>query len=72
MTVNQRRSLVALAVAGLTSGLTACGSSTPPAQAPAAGEPAGEKHSCSGKNGCSGSMKDDEQPSEAAPPEKSK
>ena len=68
----QKRSLVALAVAGLSAGVSACGGSKPAAQAPgaqepAAMEPAGEKHSCGGANGCSGkgdAMKDHEgQPS---------
>jgi hypothetical protein len=57
MDARQARKLVLVAVAGLTSGLAACGGATPPAESPAAGEPAGEKHACkagSDKNGCGG------------------
>lgn len=62
--------LVALALAGITAGLSGCGGSTPGAEAPAA-EPAAEKHGCKtdaeGKHVCGAEMKKDEAGGETTP-----
>jgi hypothetical protein len=63
--------LVALALAGLTAGVTGCGGSSPPAEAPAA-EPNSEKHGCKtdaeGKHVCGAGMKPDEKSGTAPAP----
>lgn len=57
--MNFNQTLLAAAVTGIMAGVTACGSSTPPAASPdstamAAGDSAGAKHDCKGKNNCKG------------------
>ena len=76
----QKNKWLVLAVAGLASGLAACGSSPPPA-APAAGQPSEAKHACKAagdKNGCGGHEKaasgdsHEHSPSEGSEHEKAK
>ena len=72
----QRKTLVTLAIAGITAGLAGCGGAPPSEAASPAAEPSGEKSGCKGeareKHGCSGDMKDgDAMPvSPATPPER--
>lgn len=73
--------IVALALAGLATGVSGCGGSTPAAEAPAAA-PTGEKHGCKtdadGKHVCGAEMKKGEHggttsaPAGAASPEEAK
>jgi hypothetical protein len=69
--VKDTKQLVALALAGLAAGISACGGSSPAAEAPAA-EPSGEKHGCKtdaeGKHVCGAGMKTDEQNGTAPAP----
>jgi hypothetical protein len=73
--VKDMKQVVALAVAGLTAGVSACGGNSPAAEAPAAepaAEPAGEKHSCKtdaeGKHICGAEMKKSEDSGTAPAP----
>lgn len=65
------KQLVALALAGLTAGVTGCGGSNPAAEAPAA-EPNSEKHGCKtdaeGKHVCGAGMKPDQESGTAPAP----
>jgi hypothetical protein len=69
--VKDTKRLVALALAGLAAGVSACGGSRPAAEAPAA-EPTGEKHGCKtdaeGKHVCGAGMKPGEESGTAPAP----
>jgi hypothetical protein len=59
--VKDMKHIVALALAGLATGVSGCGGSSPTAEAPAA-EPTGEKHGCKtdaeGKHVCGAELKE--------------
>lgn len=61
MNHSQRKTMMTLALAGITAGLAGCGGAASPEAASPATEPAGDKAGCKGemgeKHACSGDMK---------------
>lgn len=76
MNQRQRKTLITLALAGITAGVTGCGGAPPPEAASPAAEPQGEKSGCKAemgeKHSCGGEMKNhdmkDGDDTSAAPP----